>query len=445
MNLILKPKPVMPPYTPYYQKACAAEGSGDLGAALRYFHKTLQFTEIRKDWQAESSAMYHVAFIHYFQKKIPEAKQASLLCLKKYPYHRITSIINDWCNKPHLTEKRTEKTLYFLNDNPFWNKKAASICQREGGLTLESVMIKPLVRLWNNACVAGKYNIRDLLKKSSLSETEILKSISFLEFLFKVKQIDRVVLNPWFNCFSPPIIEAVCRSASCRISIFNKNQDICPSKKEFEIVVARYREDLSWTREYETNITVYNKGVPESKYINLPNIGREFQTYLYHIVSRYNNLSDRTLFLQGAPFDHRMFTIYEYADTRHPFLILFNDSNPLGKSHALSIIHYKIAGCTAISGVDKVVFWEKYINKIKPRMIHHNYGAQFSVSRELIHKRPVTYYQKLLNLSEKQNVTFVNNLNNFCIGVLFEAFWYYIFNYPDDSGKWKVPKFGYPL
>lgn len=76
------------------------------------------------------------------------------------------------------------------------------------------------------------------------------------------------------------------------------------------IIVARYNEDLKWTLEEPFNkfkYTVYNKGNNEkfeksrvTKIITLPNIGREFHTYLNHIIENYNNLSDINIFLPGS-------------------------------------------------------------------------------------------------------------------------------------------------
>lgn len=76
-----------------------------------------------------------------------------------------------------------------------------------------------------------------------------------------------------------------------------------------ELAVARYNEDLQWLRRVpqEFRITVYNKGddtpIPHSS-IPLANIGHEAHTYLHHIVTRYEDLADVTVFCQGKPFDH---------------------------------------------------------------------------------------------------------------------------------------------
>lgn len=88
---------------------------------------------------------------------------------------------------------------------------------------------------------------------------------------------------------------------------------------EMQVVIARYKEDLSWVeREFPNeNVIIYNKGpddLPNSitskyKIVSLPNFGRETHTYLYHIVHNYDHLAERTLFLQGNPFDHQDFLL----------------------------------------------------------------------------------------------------------------------------------------
>ncbi len=81
---------------------------------------------------------------------------------------------------------------------------------------------------------------------------------------------------------------------------------------ELRLVVARYREDLSWLRGVGLPATVYNKGpqldphaLPHSAAVHpLPNLGREAHTYLTHIIAEYDALPEWTAFLQGDPFAH---------------------------------------------------------------------------------------------------------------------------------------------
>ena len=82
--------------------------------------------------------------------------------------------------------------------------------------------------------------------------------------------------------------------------------------KNVEIVVSRYNENLEWLNYYPFNqfqYTIYNKGINEyfnkknvTKIINLPNVGVCDHTYLYHIVSNYdeNTLKPITIFLPGS-------------------------------------------------------------------------------------------------------------------------------------------------
>lgn len=88
--------------------------------------------------------------------------------------------------------------------------------------------------------------------------------------------------------------------------------------KSYEIVVARYNEDISWLLNVNKKwkITIYNKGNPFEKkgsikirnpnidIINIENKGREAETIAYHMLNRYDNYADLTVFIQADPFNH---------------------------------------------------------------------------------------------------------------------------------------------
>jgi hypothetical protein len=67
------------------------------------------------------------------------------------------------------------------------------------------------------------------------------------------------------------------------------------------VVVAKYREDVSWTESFE-NVYVYDKG-PGGTY---ENVGREAETFARFLVDFYDTIhpEDTVYFLQGNPFDH---------------------------------------------------------------------------------------------------------------------------------------------
>ena len=77
-----------------------------------------------------------------------------------------------------------------------------------------------------------------------------------------------------------------------------------------QIIISRYNETLDWTLEFPFNLfkyVVYNKGTNQNfikdnvnKIIDLPNVGRCDHTYLYHIVTNYNQLAEITVFLPGS-------------------------------------------------------------------------------------------------------------------------------------------------
>ena len=82
--------------------------------------------------------------------------------------------------------------------------------------------------------------------------------------------------------------------------------------QNYEIVASRYNEDILWFNDdpfNEFKVICYNKGptdisksciAPNCKVVKLPNVGRESHTYLYHIISNYDNLAPITVFLPGS-------------------------------------------------------------------------------------------------------------------------------------------------
>lgn len=200
----------------------------------------------------------------------------------------------------------------------------------------------------------------------------------------------------------------------------------------FQIVVARYNEDIEYLSLYAPSCMIYNKGnefipIIFKNIINLPNIGREGHTYLYHIINNYNNLADNTLFIQGNISDHKMFNIIDYIKN--------NDIK--GK-----ISQIKIKKLT-----NKINFDKKYLNNLKKsnmtsfqfinnilnikldniESIPIIWGANFCVSKSLILSKPIEYYQNLIKYLEYDN--------NPEEGHFFERSWYIIFKYPYLSKK----------
>lgn len=96
----------------------------------------------------------------------------------------------------------------------------------------------------------------------------------------------------------------------------HKVEEFDESNISIDCVIARYNESISWINMplfYNVNrFIVYNKGKPlpfQLPYYviekNIYNVGKCDHTFLYHIVTNYNNLADITLFVSGRADDPR--------------------------------------------------------------------------------------------------------------------------------------------
>lgn len=92
---------------------------------------------------------------------------------------------------------------------------------------------------------------------------------------------------------------------------FNLSLEPTPNTKTIELVIARYNERLDWVKTVpfqHYDYMVYNKSDNQNfattskctRVIQLPNVGREPHTYLFHIIQNYDTLKDITVFLPGS-------------------------------------------------------------------------------------------------------------------------------------------------
>ena len=186
----------------------------------------------------------------------------------------------------------------------------------------------------------------------------------------------------------------------------------------FCIVVARYNENLEWTKNF-LNVIVYNKGNPLSddfnqKYLN--NVGREGHTYYTHIYDNYDNLADYTIFLQGNPFDHSpniISNLNKYVNNTN----LSIDFEFLSEH----VLHCNLTGCSHHSGLPLIDTYEKIFGERNKNMdFKFGAGAQFIVSKKKILQRPKEFYLKIIEMLNKD----INPIEGFVI----ERFHKLIFN-----------------
>jgi hypothetical protein len=194
-------------------------------------------------------------------------------------------------------------------------------------------------------------------------------------------------------------------------------------RKSFEMVVAKYMEDMAWTDAYPRNATIYSKdqAADLGQYTVLPNLGREGGSYLYHISRRYDQLADQTLFLQGDPFPHPMLPFCDYASAG-PFAV---------GADSRQNMDWTIPWSSPSQRIDRPVM-EDFLRVLEcdPAMATFRWtqGAQFALSRGQIHQRSRSYYQKLFELTQQHTVELAGRrFDNHHVAWLFELFWRYVF------------------
>jgi hypothetical protein len=184
----------------------------------------------------------------------------------------------------------------------------------------------------------------------------------------------------------------------------------------FEVVVARYNEDLSWIEKEFPNdkITIYNKGKNDISVHSgvtikkLENIGRESHTYINYIIENYDNLPDRVLFLQGNPFTHMNFTfkplsVYKKIKQSNCKNIVAKGcffTNTGKQRNILIDLKQTRWQDTVYKNLDFADFKDQYvdIDSFAEEYFFTNLEANFAVDKCRIIARPKKYYINLISL-----------------------------------------------
>lgn len=175
-----------------------------------------------------------------------------------------------------------------------------------------------------------------------------------------------------------------------------------------ELVVARYSESLNWLRRVPASVerTVYNKGpelLPAAQ--TLPNVGREAHTYLHHIVTRYDDLSDLTIFCQGHPFDHAFdFHATLRSLAQHPESVaefawlghIVDTDDARGHTLFRSWSKNEDGRELDLNGFHRALFGADGPNEYTFRL-----GAQFAATRTLLLERPLAFWQRALEVAQE--------------------------------------------
>lgn len=200
------------------------------------------------------------------------------------------------------------------------------------------------------------------------------------------------------------------------------NAKLLSSDLTYEVVIVRYEEDLSWVRhEFPENIkvTIYNKGaddledLPSNCHIKkIDNVGYLGGSYLKHIADNYNQLADKTLFLQGNPYD---------VETLFPLVRMLDISQ---EESSCNNIYAKCIE-TSIKAEDDFLtnkmnwdetsryhkftgnhtmpeFTSKFVaNYSVDEPLHVTYGALFAVDKSKILHYPIEHYSDMLPVFNK--------------------------------------------
>lgn len=176
-----------------------------------------------------------------------------------------------------------------------------------------------------------------------------------------------------------------------------------------EVVISTFQREYSWISELnsEIQVTVYRKGNEQLRdnelYIE-KNLGRDVHTFFYHFLSRYNNLSDFTFTSQDYFYDH----ITNYTE-------IINSDEDYWNETALQYIHecWFFNNSCPILLSDKNGFpnhpnlpiekyWNQLFVKKCPNVFRFPPAGHFCISKEQVKKRPKKFYQKIVELLEKE-------------------------------------------
>lgn len=200
-----------------------------------------------------------------------------------------------------------------------------------------------------------------------------------------------------------------------------------------DIVIARYNEDLKWIEwsiNSDLNFIVYNKGSTFKQkgctIKNIPNFGREGETFLRHIIENYDNLAHVTLFIQGNPFEHTGLMI---TNIQTYLSKLVTQINP--QDNILSPF-----GCQLYPEILKGNVKE-YVNYLFPTYrddkIMFSCGCQYMITKNMIRKIPLKVFKavrRLLLNAEVDNKTQYTFGKNYLNGHVLERLFTMIFLYP---------------
>jgi hypothetical protein len=171
------------------------------------------------------------------------------------------------------------------------------------------------------------------------------------------------------------------------------------------LIIAAYERNYDWVKDLNSDvkITVYNKNtetLKNSEILISPNLGRCVHTFFWHIVKNYDNLDDYTITSQDYPFDHNP----DYLD-------VINGNKIFWDQRAQQKLGDCWFFCEERGILEEEVYphfeqiWNELFDyKIVDKIIFTPTG-HFVISKEHLRSRPKSFYQKILNILETDNMS----------------------------------------
>lgn len=179
----------------------------------------------------------------------------------------------------------------------------------------------------------------------------------------------------------------------------------------FDLILARMDEPISWLEQIDPQIDVfiYNFKTPPAsiprpcKNYVIPDAGQEAGAYAHHIVTRYDNLADVTIFSQADPGPHcsnssfvQMVKCLSRAPVQ-PFTYIgdrchSSADDPLARRVHL---HHTASPLIEYSKAPLRDACKFLLDAPCPEKIEHPFGGIFAASRQAIQKHPLEFWRRL--------------------------------------------------
>lgn len=205
-------------------------------------------------------------------------------------------------------------------------------------------------------------------------------------------------------------------------------------------VVAKFKEDISWTKNLDCKVIIVNKDPDDNRFdVNYKNVGRETETFIRWIIENYDNLNreDKIIFLQGDPFGHVPYDVFSefvpqhnmnYKTSHLPHPIRGRWSYCFQKKVIINypdgtFIDLKIEPDPLLPW-NQTLFVAEYLELPKFDYVISHTGGQWIVPVNYILNKSKSWWTKALSLhydfDEPQKTA-----NGYCIERLWEIIWYH--------------------